>query len=499
MGDAGVVYFGLCSTLSSTILVLGALKSRGEMESLHGQIILGIMVMQDITAVMAIAIMGAFDPNAVDVNIGQTVGFILLWFALLLLFLYLLNRFVLDRIFRFFAVTSELLFICTFAYSLGVAAMFGHFLPGWTKAGNFSQEIGIFFAGVSIAQLPYRVQIETFVEPIKALGVVLFFFFLGIGLPLRDTAVLLEALPFGILLAFLTCFVLPSLLWITGYLAGLDGKTSFMLGHIVNQISEFSLIVASIAVGLGIFTKVMYLTIVIGTLITFVFSSIGHVHADAIYDKVVSKVLGPLLDARSWIKDDRVEEFHMSHHVVIMGFNEIALEISEFFRLSENKDVLVIQDDPALHDVFTNLYEQGHQEGAGGGDKSAVGTNIYSQYANPNNPDTWHHYGFHHASLVVSCQQGTTESDCILAHDLKHSEVPFLCLAESNMEARVLYEAGVRYVIQSEGLAACTLKSMMMSEPLEKGRFMMQHIVTQKKDMQANDVDPSRRLLAPFL
>jgi Kef-type K+ transport system membrane component KefB len=57
--------------------------------------------------------------------------------------------------------------------------MFGHFLPGWTKAGNFSQEIGIFFAGVSIAQLPYRVQIETFVEPIKALGVVLFFFFLG--------------------------------------------------------------------------------------------------------------------------------------------------------------------------------------------------------------------------------------------------------------------------------------------------------------------------------
>ena len=37
---------------------------------------------------------------------------------------------------------------------------------------------------------------------------------------------------------------------------------------------------------MGIFTKTMYLTIVIGTLITFVGSSIGHVHADAIYDKV---------------------------------------------------------------------------------------------------------------------------------------------------------------------------------------------------------------------
>ena len=46
VGVPGIVYFGICSTLSSTILVLGALKKRGEMEALHGQVILGLMVMQ---------------------------------------------------------------------------------------------------------------------------------------------------------------------------------------------------------------------------------------------------------------------------------------------------------------------------------------------------------------------------------------------------------------------------------------------------------------------
>ena len=40
------IFFGIACTLSSTILVLGALKNRGEMETMHGQIILGLMVLQ---------------------------------------------------------------------------------------------------------------------------------------------------------------------------------------------------------------------------------------------------------------------------------------------------------------------------------------------------------------------------------------------------------------------------------------------------------------------
>ena len=41
---------------------------------------------------------------------------------------------------------------------------------------------------------------------------------------------------------------------------------------------------------------------------------------------------------------------------------------------------------------------------------------------------------------MVSCQQGTTESDCVLAKELKDHDVPFLSLADSNVEARVLYK-----------------------------------------------------------
>ena len=100
------------------------------------------------------------------------------------------------------------------------------------------------------------------------------------------------------------------------------------------------------------------------------------------------------------------------------------------------------------------------------------GTNIYSQYADPTNPDTWHHYNLHHASMVVSCETNTTESDCILAHELKHHEVPFLCVTNSNAQARVLYDAGVTFVIQPDAMAAHTFQRHLYDAKLSKCSFL---------------------------
>jgi Kef-type K+ transport system membrane component KefB len=201
----GIIYFAICCTLSSAIMVISCLKKRGELEGMHGQITLGIMVMGDIGGVLAIAVMEAFDrrPGAAQVNIPKKIGFLVMWVAILLVFLVVLRKFVLEKLFLFFAASAEMLFIVTFAYSLGMAAFFGHFLPGWI-IGGFNQELSIFFAGVSVASLPYRVQIETFVEPIKAFGVVLFFFILGINLPLEPIEDLVAPLGWGFGIALLT-------------------------------------------------------------------------------------------------------------------------------------------------------------------------------------------------------------------------------------------------------------------------------------------------------
>ena len=76
---------------------------------------------------------------------------------------------------------------------------------------------------------------------------------------------------------WLTVFVFPSILWLLGLISGVDSKVAYLIGSIINQISEFSLIIAAMANGMGIFSKSMYLTIVTATITAFILSGCGHV------------------------------------------------------------------------------------------------------------------------------------------------------------------------------------------------------------------------------
>lgn len=65
-------------------------------------------------------------------------------------------------------------------------------------------------------------------------------------------------------------------------------------------------------------------------MITLLFSSIGHVRADEIYEKL--KPMLAFLDRRTTEEEKDAEEFGLEDHVVLLGFNETGLEIAEFYR-----------------------------------------------------------------------------------------------------------------------------------------------------------------------
>eukprot|EP00961_Rhodomonas_salina_P220665 2983372-Rhodomonas_salina.1 len=134
------IFFGLACTLSSTILVLGGLKDRQEMETVHGQVILGLMVLQDVCAVVSLLVLSSFDPaKEGGPSFGVQIAIMLGKFAATILILVLLAKFVLRHWFKMFAVSGEMLFIGTIGYAFGVAGLAG--------LAHFSPEIGGFFAG----------------------------------------------------------------------------------------------------------------------------------------------------------------------------------------------------------------------------------------------------------------------------------------------------------------------------------------------------------------
>ena len=84
---------------------------------------------------------------------------------------------------------------------------------------------------------------------------------------------------------------------------------------------------------------------------------------------------------------------------------------------------------------------------------------------------------------------------------MKH-HVPFICVADSDMEAKIMYESGVTYVVQSEALAAKVLSSMLKREDMQSPMFFesnaMIHMHDIEDELREDDNNANRRELSRF-
>jgi Trk K+ transport system NAD-binding subunit len=144
------------------------------------------------------------------------------------------------------------------------------------------------------------------------------------------------------------------------------------------------------------------------------------------------------------------EEFVMDGHVVIMEYNELAIEIADFYA-QRGQQVLLLDLDPDITDYFKN--QHGH-------------SNIHAHYSNMADPDVWEDLAFNKAKIVISCMDGGQEAEMAISRWLKKEspEVPFIAATSSHEETLELYEAGARYVIQTEYLAAKSFREIFETE-----------------------------------
>ena len=437
-----LIYFSLCLTLSSTILVIGTLKSTGQIGEEHGQVALGLMVLQDIVAVVALAILASLNPDKVGgSSLGIEVAMIFGKMIGLAIVLYFVTKYLLNPLFRFFAQSGELLFIGTLGYGMGVAAL--------CEVIHFSSGIGAFFAGATLAALPYRHEIEDKVEPLKAFGIILFFMGLGFDISELKPAQMLGGLTEGLVLAILVVILTVPLMLVLGYFSRLNGKPSFLMGAIINQSSEFSLMLAVMCWQYKLFDPHLFIVITLVVLISFFFSSLGHQFLDPLYN-AFSKTLS-FMDGRSiGAAESGDEDFVMEGHVVIMEYNELAIEIADFYA-QRGEQVLLLDLDPRIIEYFE--HQHGH-------------SNIHAHYSNMADPDVWEDLAFDKAKVVISCIDGGQEAEMAISRWLKIEapDVPFIAATSSHEETLELYGSGARYVIQTEYLAAKAFRNIFESE-----------------------------------
>jgi Kef-type K+ transport system membrane component KefB len=234
------LYVAVALTFSSTIIVVKLLSDKRELDSLHGRIAVGFLIVQDLAVVIAMMAMSALR------NTGDETG--LLEVALSLAWrivaagalMFVLMRWVLPMVVALMARSQELLLIFAIAWGVALAA-----LGEWA---GFSKEAGAFLAGFSLASTPYREAMNARLTGIR--DFLLLFFFIDLGSKLDFSTLGAEIVPAIVLSLFVLIGNPLIVLAIMGYM-GYRRRTGFLAGLTVAQISEFSIVFIAMGISLG--------------------------------------------------------------------------------------------------------------------------------------------------------------------------------------------------------------------------------------------------------
>jgi Kef-type K+ transport system membrane component KefB len=274
------LYIGIALTFSSTIIIVKLLSDKREIDSLHGQIAIGFLIVQDLVVVLAMIVLAAFGVGAASEGGSFALLRVLAAGVAMLGMVVLFVRYVADPLTGRIARSPELLLI----FALGLAAMFA----AAGDALGLGKEVGGLLAGVALASTPYRDGIALRMAPVR--DFLLLFFFVALGATL-DLSLLGDNLVAAFVFSVFVLVGNPLIVLAIMGAMGFRSRTGFLAGLTVAQISEFSLIFAAMGVALGhVGPPVLGLVTLVG-LITIAASTYMITYSHALYD-VFRPVLG---------------------------------------------------------------------------------------------------------------------------------------------------------------------------------------------------------------
>ncbi|WAJ38728.1 cation:proton antiporter [Pseudomonas sp. GOM7] len=265
-------YVAVALTFSSTIIVVKLLSDKGEIDSLHGRIAMGFLIVQDIAVVLAMLVISLYQPANGKPGLSPLTLIGALLASLLLL---LLVRFALPRLLASMARSPELLML--------VAVAWGTLLAGGAEALGLSKELGAFIAGFCLASTPLREAIASRLSSLR--DFLLLFFFLHLGIQL-DFSYLHQQIGSAVLLSLFVLIGNPLIVMAIMGAMGYRKRTGFMAGLTVAQISEFSIIFVAMGISLGhVGGAVLGLTTLVG-IITITLSTYLILYSQPLFERL---------------------------------------------------------------------------------------------------------------------------------------------------------------------------------------------------------------------
>lgn len=268
--------FGLIVSLSSTMVCLKVLMDRGELDSLHGRIMIAILILQDIAVVLMIVVEPVFSQGVSSLPL--TLAFTLLSVAAFVGLAIVAGVWVLPWLMGSIGgVRSRELFLLTvLVICLGAAI--------GTQTVGLSAVFGAFLIGLVLRETRFVHQALAEITPLRDIFAALFFVSLGMLLDLKFVSA-----NWPLVAMMVSLIVLIKSLVVFGVLRffGYSGRVAVLTGAGLFQVGEFGFILARGGVSIGIISPQSYALIVASAIITMLLTPLSLSVTSRVYGRLV--------------------------------------------------------------------------------------------------------------------------------------------------------------------------------------------------------------------
>lgn len=419
-GSWDALYLGAATALSSTVIIVKILYDKRELDTLPGRVTLGILVLQDLFAILFLAIQPSLNdlqPSIIALSLGRVI--VLIATSLLI------SRYLLPVLFQRIARLPELVVVGALAWCL-LMSEFAEFL-------HLSRAMGALLAGVSLSTFPYALDVTAKVTALRDFFITLFFVGLGmmVAIPTSESLDLVAALVVFTLVSRPLTMFLP-LVWMK------QGLRASILPVInLAQMSEFSLVLIQLGLKSGQIQPETATASSVAFVILAIVSSFFMLRSDAFARKAITglKSLGvrDLSDDASHKHEG--DERPQKARILLLGFYRTASSLlSELEQRKTDlvEQLCVVDFNPV---VFRNLKARGVKV-------------VYGDIAHL---DTLAHAGLAEAEIVISSVpdsllKGTTNAKLVRQIRGFNPQAKIIATAEVFAEAEHLYQAGANFV-----------------------------------------------------
>ncbi|HEY0328924.1 MAG TPA: cation:proton antiporter [Rhodopseudomonas sp.] len=417
-GGFDAVYLSVACALSSTVIIVKLLYEKHELDTLPGRVTLGVLVLQDVFAILFLAVqpsLGNLQTGVFLLSIGRVAALVATALAL--------SRYVLPWLFHRIARTPELVLLGALAWCFLIGEI--------AEQLQLSREMGSLVAGVSLSTFPYALDVTAKVTTLRDFFITLFFVALGMTIPIPNLSVIGLAL----LIAFFTVASRVATTFLPLYLMKQGLRASLLPAINLAQISEFSLVVIQTGVLAGHIqtataSAVSFAFVLLAVLSTFVLA-----RSDALSRRAIATL------KRLGLRD--LDHVHAAdgagpgaaRRIVLLGFYRAASAlVAEIERqnVALLEQITVVDFNPM---VFRTLADRG----------------VHVIYGDISHVDTLQHAGIGAAEIVIlsvpdALLKGATNQRLVRHVRALNPGTKIVATADLLADVGELYAAGADYV-----------------------------------------------------